>query len=154
MKFILTVFASIVALSAAAEASAVQVCWKGVCVEKDRDGRGVDVHPDRRGHYPPRHPGYYPPPPPPRHPGYYPPPPTYYPPPYHPPRSGHTQFLRCESWDGRYQTCHFNDFRVDRIFLDRVHSRGACVEGRTWGVNRGQIWVSNGCRATFRIHYW
>lgn len=141
MKFILTVFASVLALGATAEASDVQICLKGICVERDRDGSGVDVTPDRRGHYP-------------SPPAYYPPNSGYYPPPYPPPRSGYAQFLRCESWDGRYQSCYFNDFRVDRIFLHQVHSRAACVYGRSWGVQRGQIWVSNGCRATFRIHYW
>jgi hypothetical protein len=136
MKLILTVFASVLALAAAAEARGVQICYQGICVERDSDGRGVDVTP----RYPDR--------------GYYPPPPAYYPPPYYPPRSGYTQFLRCESIDGRYQSCYFDDFRVDRIFLHQVHSRAACIYGRTWGVNRGQIWVANGCRATFRIDYW
>ncbi|WP_146256600.1 DUF3011 domain-containing protein, partial [Stenotrophomonas maltophilia] len=28
-------------------------------------------------------------------------------------------------------------------------SGSACQEGRSWGYARGQVWVSNGCRARF-----
>jgi hypothetical protein len=35
--------------------------------------------------------------------------------------------------------------------LERQHSRNACIEGRTWGQDRGGVWVDDGCRATFKF---
>jgi hypothetical protein len=56
--------------------------------------------------------------------------------------------VRCESSDGRTRECSTNG---GRVVLERQHSNAACIEGRTWGYGRNGIWVSDGCRADFRI---
>lgn len=56
--------------------------------------------------------------------------------------------IRCESSDGRVRECPTNG---GRVVLERQHSRSACIEGRTWGYGRNGIWVSQGCRADFRV---
>jgi len=56
--------------------------------------------------------------------------------------------IRCESTDGRTRECSTNG---GRVVLERQHSQAACVEGRTWGYGRAGIWVSDGCRADFRV---
>lgn len=58
------------------------------------------------------------------------------------------QIIRCESTDGRTRECPTNG---GRVVLERQHSRTACIEGRTWGYGRNGIWVSDGCRADFRV---
>jgi hypothetical protein len=56
---------------------------------------------------------------------------------------------RCESRDGRYRRC---DFEVrGRASLVRQLSDTPCIEGRTWGYNRGGVWVDRGCRAEFSV---
>jgi len=55
--------------------------------------------------------------------------------------------IRCESTKSRTNTCQA-DTRYG-LRLARQLSDSACVEGRTWGVNRGGVWVSGGCRAEF-----
>ncbi|QIL20730.1 DUF3011 domain-containing protein [Thermomonas sp. HDW16] len=56
--------------------------------------------------------------------------------------------VRCESNDGRTRECPTNG---GRAMIERQLSRSACIEGRTWGSRRGGIWVSDGCRADFRV---
>ena len=56
--------------------------------------------------------------------------------------------IRCESNDGRTRECQTGG---GRVVLERQHSRTACIEGRTWGYARDGIWVSDGCRADFRV---
>lgn len=58
------------------------------------------------------------------------------------------QVVRCESNDGRVRECATGG---SRVVLERQLSRSACVEGRSWGYGRTGIWVSQGCRADFRI---
>ncbi len=59
--------------------------------------------------------------------------------------------VRCESDDGRTREC-----RIDggRVLLERQLSRASCIEGRSWGYGRGSVWVSQGCRADFRVVGW
>jgi hypothetical protein len=38
------------------------------------------------------------------------------------------------------------------VELIRQISRTDCIEGRTWGTERHAVWVSDGCRADFRIY--
>jgi hypothetical protein len=52
----------------------------------------------------------------------------------------------CESQDGRFHRCGV-PWRDARIVQQL--SQSACVRGRTWGIDRGSIWVNNGCRARF-----
>lgn len=55
--------------------------------------------------------------------------------------------IRCESTKGRTTQCPA-DTRYG-MRMTRQLSDSACVEGRTWGVNRSGLWVSGGCRAEF-----
>jgi hypothetical protein len=57
--------------------------------------------------------------------------------------------VRCESQDGRTQTCPADG--AERVNLARQLSRTECVEGKNWGVNRDGIWVDDGCRADFEV---
>ena len=57
--------------------------------------------------------------------------------------------IRCESNDGRMNRCTLP--AGGRVVLERQISRGACIEGRTWGQDRGGVWVDDGCRADFRV---
>ncbi|HBS56771.1 MAG TPA: hypothetical protein DEA38_13730, partial [Stenotrophomonas sp.] len=54
--------------------------------------------------------------------------------------------IRCESQDNRERTCPTN---WRGATLVRQISGSACVEGQTWGVRRGSIWVNRGCRGEF-----
>lgn len=56
--------------------------------------------------------------------------------------------LRCGSSDGRWNHCDA-DTRYG-VELVRQLSRSRCIRGQSWGVDRGGIWVSGGCRAEFR----
>lgn len=59
------------------------------------------------------------------------------------------QVLRCESSDGRRRLCPADV--GDRVTLIRQLSRSVCVRNQTWGANNRGVWVSQGCRAEFRI---
>ena len=58
--------------------------------------------------------------------------------------------VRCESNDGRVNRCPL-PYGNGRVVIERQISRSACVEGRSWGQERNGIWVSQGCRADFRM---
>ncbi len=55
--------------------------------------------------------------------------------------------IRCESRDGRAQTCRTPWAGPSRLV--RQLSSTACVEGRTWQSQRGQVYVGGGCRGEF-----
>ncbi len=55
--------------------------------------------------------------------------------------------FRCESRDNRSQHCPA-DTRGG-VRLVRQLSDSPCIEGRSWGYDRGGVWVSHGCRAQF-----
>ncbi len=55
----------------------------------------------------------------------------------------------CESHSYEYGQC-YTDAR-GRVELSRQISRTDCVRDWTWGVMRGAIWVSEGCRAYFSV---
>lgn len=58
--------------------------------------------------------------------------------------------IRCESgMFGRQKYCQAQT--EGRVRLVREYSRGRCVEWRTWGFDRGGVWVDNGCKAEFRV---
>ena len=57
------------------------------------------------------------------------------------------QTVRCESTDNRPRTCTVPWYGPTR--LSRQLSSSACVQGRTWQAQNGQVWVSQGCRAEF-----
>lgn len=58
------------------------------------------------------------------------------------------EVTRCESNDGRTRECPTGG---GRVMLARQISRASCIEGRSWGWGRGSVWVSQGCRADFRV---
>lgn len=57
--------------------------------------------------------------------------------------------VRCESADNRSRFCQANT--RGGVRLVRQISRTPCIEGRTWGVQRGGIWVDQGCRGEFEV---
>ena len=62
--------------------------------------------------------------------------------------AGNDQVFSCASSDGRQNYCRVNIRRG--VELQRQVSRSACVQGQSWGWDRGGVWVSNGCRGEFR----
>lgn len=66
--------------------------------------------------------------------------------------SGNTR-VTCSSIDDRRQTCAW-DSRNGRPMLLRTLSRASCIEGRSWGYRRNQIWVDRGCRGQFGTGRW
>ena len=60
-----------------------------------------------------------------------------------------TYWITCESRDDRRFHCRIGNLDVPR--LEQQLSRTSCVEGRTWGVADGFLWVDDGCRAEFEI---
>ena len=62
------------------------------------------------------------------------------------------QVISCASSRNRTVTCDLpRDARGADVRLVRRHSDAGCREGQDWGVSRGSIWVSNGCRAEFEV---
>lgn len=55
--------------------------------------------------------------------------------------------VRCESFNGRAQVCRV-PWNGDSRLLRQLSSV-PCVEGRSWQSQRGQVYVSNNCRAEF-----
>jgi hypothetical protein len=64
-----------------------------------------------------------------------------------PPYPGTGARIRCESVNNRSQTCRTPWQGPSRLV--RQLSGTACVEGRTWQSQRGQVYVGGGCRAEF-----
>ncbi|MBS7457527.1 DUF3011 domain-containing protein [Coralloluteibacterium stylophorae] len=58
--------------------------------------------------------------------------------------------FRCKSYDFDYNHCDA-DVRGARVELVRQRSKTDCRQGRNWGVDRGGIWVDEGCDAEFRV---
>lgn len=56
--------------------------------------------------------------------------------------------VQCSSYDDSTNRCPIDG---GQVVLLRQHSRAECVKGRSWGSNEREIWVSRGCRATFRV---
>ncbi len=61
---------------------------------------------------------------------------------------GGNQIIECNSI--RYQPARCSVRINSGVQVDRVLG-GECIQGRTWGWDRGGIWVEDGCRARFRI---
>lgn len=60
--------------------------------------------------------------------------------------------LDCSSWDYQPTYCRANGYIVAARLL-RQHSvgRGQCIQGQTFGVYNGYLWVDYGCRGTFEV---
>ncbi len=57
------------------------------------------------------------------------------------------QQIQCNSEKNGYKSCRTGDWRGARLVQQT--SRAQCVEGRSWGYERGTLWVDNGCAGTF-----
>ena len=63
---------------------------------------------------------------------------------------GDAQIVSCDSKNNKYRYC---PVRVDD-YAELVHqrSRSACRYGKTWGYDRGGVWVKKGCRGDFAVY--
>ena len=57
--------------------------------------------------------------------------------------------IDCESLDGRYRHCSVKDLDVASVRIEEKQGRRDCLQDKTWGVDKGGIWVNGGCRARF-----
>jgi hypothetical protein len=55
----------------------------------------------------------------------------------------------CSSDDGRLHSCRVNTNQP--IQFVRQRSDAQCIAGQTYGIDRGGVWVTNGCRADFAV---
>lgn len=60
------------------------------------------------------------------------------------------KIVRCDSNDKLPRHCPA-DTEGGAVKVFRQLSRAACVEGRSWGVDKNGIWVEDGCRAEFEV---
>jgi hypothetical protein len=56
--------------------------------------------------------------------------------------------VTCSSNDSRQMRCAWDE-RYGAPRIGRQLSESPCIEGRTWNYDNRNLWVSNGCRATF-----
>ncbi|RNF83166.1 DUF3011 domain-containing protein [Montanilutibacter psychrotolerans] len=59
------------------------------------------------------------------------------------------QRVRCESKGGGHASCDAD--AGPNVRLLRQLSDAPCVEGQSWGVRPGEIWVDHGCRGDFEF---
>jgi hypothetical protein len=59
--------------------------------------------------------------------------------------------IPCESRDFRYRYCPVRNPR--EVELIRQTSSSNCRFNRSWGFDRGGIWVDQGCAAVFRVRW-
>lgn len=57
--------------------------------------------------------------------------------------------ILCESHSYNTATCRIPLRRVRHVYLERQHSKTACIQGQNYFFNDQYIQVTNGCRATF-----
>jgi hypothetical protein len=57
--------------------------------------------------------------------------------------------ITCSSNNGKRNYCDIGGSRDARLV--RQISGSPCIQGNTWGVDRGGLWVDRGCRAEFII---
>ncbi len=120
----------------------------GVCVLSDQDESGaLELFP-HPGPFPGPgpHPGPFPGPGP--HPGPFP-----GPGPHPGPFPGSVEYIRCESVGFTTATCWAGG-RISNVSIYQQYSFAPCIYGSTWGYSYEQIWVTNGCRATFAVRQW
>jgi hypothetical protein len=56
------------------------------------------------------------------------------------------QGVRCESNNGKFNRCQMPWRDAELV---KQESKGACVRGQSWGVDRQGLWVDRGCRGVF-----
>lgn len=57
------------------------------------------------------------------------------------------QVVNCESFNRDQRVCAMDT--TGGVRLVRNWSETPCIQGRTWGLARGGVWVSGGCRGQF-----
>lgn len=57
--------------------------------------------------------------------------------------------ITCSSNNGNREICPVDT--SGGVQMVRQRSGSPCIQGSTWGYNRGNIWVSHGCRADFTL---
>lgn len=57
------------------------------------------------------------------------------------------QVVNCESFSRAQRVCAMDT--TGGVRLLRTWSETPCVQGQTWGLARGGVWVSGGCRGQF-----
>jgi len=62
---------------------------------------------------------------------------------------GYAEVVTCESIKKRVAYCEA-DTRDGVHLLDQF-SKASCIEGETWGYDRGRIWVDGGCAGRFGL---
>jgi hypothetical protein len=60
----------------------------------------------------------------------------------------YTRKITCESTGGR-RDCFVANLDQGSVSVDRQLSKSDCDRGSSWGTSRDNIWVSEGCRASF-----
>ena len=58
--------------------------------------------------------------------------------------------ITCSSNDGKRQYCPASMSRGGAQLVQQL-SGSPCIQGSTWGYDKGGVWVDKGCRATFAI---
>ena len=56
------------------------------------------------------------------------------------------QLIQCESTNGKFNRCQM-PWRDAELVQQK--SKGACIRGQSWGVDRQGLWVDRGCRGVF-----
>lgn len=64
-------------------------------------------------------------------------------------RGRDAQTFYCESGDMKRHWC--SEGIGGNVRLIRQKSDAPCIQGRTWGRDRGGVWVDRGCRADFEV---
>ena len=65
------------------------------------------------------------------------------------PAAAYADTLTCESHNNNRAVCRANTY--GGVTLMTQLSSASCRQGSTWGYDSRHIWVSNGCRAVFRV---
>jgi hypothetical protein len=67
-----------------------------------------------------------------------------------PPPSFQTQFVNCDSANYQMSYCPVNGY-IMGAQVTQQRSFASCELGRSFGYQGNQLWVSDGCRATFAV---
>ncbi len=59
------------------------------------------------------------------------------------------RYVDCQSFNNGYRLCQAR-VRNGAQLVQQLSS-DPCIQGKTWGVQAGGIWVNNGCRGTFLV---
>lgn len=67
-------------------------------------------------------------------------------------RRGYGREFTCSSKNARMVWCGQRVNRRQHVEIRRQLSDSPCIYGRSWGVQRGDVWVDDGCRAVFVVY--